>query len=209
MNNISVNNNIAFTSRKNPIPLREIREKGLTLYEVACPREVNRKFVGEIADFFNKNFIDKEVAAGENAEVQDLLTKLLRIFCIDKYKSHYKRLFRKKKKTPDFSVLLARDNDKKELQGVCIAYSLGTKIKRYIFIDSLAVNENFRKKGIAREFLDMLCESSKKEFKGFCVASREMAVGFYSKLGFRIKSQNQIEDEFVMSCLFKDFRGKK
>ncbi len=175
-----------FTSRLNPIPKSIVNTTSgkLTLRE-AMPSELqNPKFLEKLAKFFCDNFSSNTDDPSWLA--YSTVPKKIQKNIVDTFVRSLKDIF--KNDDGNMTLLLAKDKRSK-IQGACLSYGYdfvdGSK-DYTLYIDSIAVNKNFRGLKLGKQMLQKTIDANKdnSKFTDVFLVGEKRAHGFYKKFGF-------------------------
>ena len=181
------NTKINFTSRQNPIKPFEIETKRgkLRISEIDYDKDVTPKFIDKITKFFCDNFsqytkdnfwLRYRYGTPEEKEQH---TKLL--------KDYYTDIFTSKDNEQNVTLLVATDENN-EMQAACLSYGcheIPNCLDTALYIDSVAVNDEYKKYGVAKEMMKRTLDANKNTFTDSYLTSTTMANEFYEKLGYK------------------------
>lgn len=187
--------NTSFTSKCNPIKPTTIKTQlgKVRIYEPTDKEIFKQDFLLEVADVFVRNF-----STFTNDPAWLIYSKPGNEVLYKEQIKHFRNYLLSSilKDDGHLSLLVARDKNKK-LCGACISRGLdeipGT-FKNTMYIDSIAIDENFRKNGIGKIFMDKSINADKNHFTDIFLVGELFAKGFYEKLGFKTlnpKNSNQ------------------
>lgn len=209
MNYLS-NNNISFTSINNPIKPFVLKTKDGNLYfkEIDYNKKPTKKELKEIGSFFLDNFAytsahpywkycQKTNSQFDKNTYNEYVKEL-----VDSYKTTFKN--------PDTTVLLGRNN-KDELCAALYTLPLNLsnviKNNKTLYVDSLAVNEQYRNNHVSKQLLEKVLNSSSDRFQNSFLIAYNEVVPFYLKQGYKVLDNNSLDDDFIRSIkeLRKDY----
>ncbi len=195
-------NHISFTSKNNPIKpfVLQTKDGELHFQEIDYSKKLAKKKLKEIGSFFLDNFAYtsshpywkycQKNNSEFDKETYDIYVKEL----VDSYKTTFKN--------PDTTVLLGRNN-KNEL---CAAlYTLPLNLSKVIknnktlYVDSLAVNEQYRNNHVSKQLLEKVLNSFGNRFQNSFLIAYNEVVPFYLKQGYMVIDKASLNDDFVKS----------
>lgn len=195
--------NPAYTSRINPIePFKVQTAKGvLNVAEINYDR-ITPKFIKKITEFFCENFShDTNDPAWLN---YNKLSKSEKKDFLDTFENFYGNSIRDEG-NQHLTMLVATDSNK-NIQGACLSYGCEDVPKaRYntLYIDSLAVNKEYRGNSLARLMLEKSIDANRYIFTDVFLTGEKVADGFYKKLGFRDLSPDNADESKIINHIAK------
>ncbi len=180
-NNYSQQN---FTSKLCPVrPFRVKTNAGKLYIKEVTKKEVNQKsFINNLAKVLAKNIASNtEDPSWKIIFKQDREGKLV----IENFKRYLKRRLNT---NDDTLTLLVAYDKKKKIQGACMSFGFDdvpTCEKSVCYIESLGINPKYRGAGVGKLMVEKTLESAKNIFTDAYLASENLALGFYKKLGFK------------------------
>lgn len=189
-----INTSVSYTSRNCPIKPFSIKTPKGILYcsEIDYDKKFDKSYYKKIAKFFIDIFANTSSHPfWEKCRKPNLNFLIYRIYLRDTVSGYRMAL-----KDPDTTMLFARDKEGRIKAGI-FAKSLDTeahvKEPRTLYIDSLAVDKEYRKSNVGKKLLQKVLNSSKHSFEDvFLVAYKESAP-FYKKIGFKNTKNAQSE----------------
>lgn len=199
--NISINTNLNFQSKANPITPFVIRTKRgrLNVAEVTH-RDMRREgFFESLTKFFCKNF-----ASSTNDPTWKIFSKHNNLNYGEDIK-HFIRYYASKVKNGDenLTLLLAKDKRNK-IQGACLSYGydkIPSAKDKVCYIDSIAINQRYRGFKVGKLMMNKILESAKNVFTDAFVAGDKVANGFYERLGFKALDKNDAAQKAVIDYI--------
>ena len=200
-----INNNTTFTSKCNPIKPVTITTKlgKVRIYEPTDKEVYSKNFLWEVADIFCKNFSTYTKDPGwllyskpGNEKLYKGIVEYIRCQLLSQIYEADGHL----------SLLVARDKNKK-MCGACLSRSLddvpGT-FDTTMYIDSIAINEDFRGNGLGRIFMEKVIDADKDHFTDIFLVGEKLAEGFYKKLGFKKLNPKKPDQKKVIDYIAID-----
>ena len=192
---------VSFTSKVNPVkPYKISTSMGdISIAEVNLGEELTPKLIKKINRFFCDNF--SKDTKDEHYMKYRTGTLLERKLSEAEFEKHYSDIFNNSELRDNTTLLLAKDS-KNKIQGACLSspyYEVPQSNKNTLWIDSLAVNDMYRKEHIASELLNTTLNVNKNSFTDAFLTGTIFAKGFYKRLGFkpldrRNKAQKTVYD---------------
>ncbi len=199
-------NSPQFTSKLNPIPPSIIKtESGKLTLKEAKPSEIeNPKFLAKLSEFFSKNFASNTDDPSW-LEFSRMKSKDKKNF-INAFIGYLQDIF--KQDDGNMTLLVAKDKRNK-IQGACLSYGydIVDDAKNYtLYVDSIAVNKNFRRVNLGKKMLQKTMDANKKNsnFTDVFLVGEKRAYGFYKKLGFSKLNTSDYEQNKVASFIAID-----
>lgn len=199
------NQNFSFTSLNNPVkPFRVLAEnRAVKFKEIDYFKLLSDKELNNLGEFFLDNF-----AKTSTHPFWEMCRKNARNFNKDLYHAHLEQAVINDIKLnliePDTTLMIGYDKGHK-IVGAILANALkvfsGEKTSEVLYLNMLAVNENYRGNNIGKKLLKSLLESSKDRFKKTFLVAYKESEPFYKKQGFR-ELDIEFDDEFELQ---KDF----
>ena len=182
---ISINTQLNFQSKANPVTPFVLRTKHgrLNVAEVTA-RDLRREgFMENLTKFFCKNF-----ASSTNDPAWKVFAKH-NSFNYGNDLQNFIRYYASRIKYGDenMTLLLAKDKRNK-IQGACLSYgykSVPGANDKVCYIDSIAVNQQYRGFKLGELLINKTLESAQKVFTDAFLTGDKVACGFYEKLGFK------------------------
>lgn len=183
--NIDKVSTLNFQSKAYPITPFIVNTKKGQLYfsEVTKNDLKDKNFLDTLTTFYCKNFGSltndpwwKQFLQKDKNSYKEDFNHLLQYW---KYKINLK--------DPDMTLLIARDENNK-IQGACLGYGfdeLPEVSNTVYYIDSIAVNPEYRGYDIGKILLNKTIDSAKNKFSEAFLIGERLALGFYKKLGFK------------------------
>lgn len=103
----------------------------------------------------------------------------------------------------DLTMLVAKDENDK-IQAACFSYAyseISNKNNSACYIDSLAVNPEYRECGVGKELLNKTCEINKNNFTDVFLTGEVLAKEFYEKAGFIPLDEKEAGQRYVTKFL--------
>lgn len=188
---------IQFTSKANPIKAFTIKTKSgpVRVYEPSDNELHSKGLLHSVIDLFCRNFTKDTNDPGwlrfQDPKFSFEFDILRRNFLLDTQA-------RIKRDDGHLTLLVAKDKNNK-LCGACLSYGfdcIPSAMKTAMYVDSIAVEKDFRGNGVAKIMLQKSIEAEKNHFTDVFLLGEKLAEGFYRKLGFKqmnSKSKNQNE----------------
>jgi len=199
------NNKTTFTSYNNPIKSFDIPSpKGmLHFYEINSKHQAKNSFCKALAEFFLENFATTSSHPYWKLLISDKKTDLF----YDRVKDDAKR-YKKFLKSKDSTVLVAKDKAK-HIVAAIFTKSLNetptVKDADTLYIDSIAVNPEYRGKGIGETLINKILSSAAERFSDVFLVAYKESVPFYKKLGFQtLDYYKKPNAQYLISELAKD-----
>lgn len=200
---IKVRGSLGFTSLNNPVKPFTVKTKNdiITFKEIDYNKKVSNSFLQNMASFFLDNFANQSAHPFWKFCRKDTPTfnnKIYNSFLKDNMVPEYKKII----KNPDTTVLLGK-NSKDELCAGIVSTPLNItdKIKndKTLYIDSLAVDKEYRNNHVAQKLVDSVIDSSKGRYDDTFLVAYNESVPFYKKQGF-----SDIKNEEFITNLAED-----
>lgn len=203
---LSSTQNLNFSSRNNPVKPFTLKTKAgnLSCFEIPAKKLCNSPKLYEISHFFCKNFAS--------------LTE-------DPYWLSYNKPYNKESIARGFFnylnskilrddgnlTMLVAEDENNIVQGACLSYTydaLPSTIKNLCYVDSIAINPEFRKNNVAKILLEKTGDINKRTFTDIFLTGEVLAKDFYKKLGFSELNKNDKSQRCFINFLEKTREGE-
>lgn len=196
---IRVRGSVGFTSLNHPIKPFKIKtnQDVISFSEIDYTKNASKDFLQDVSNFFLDNFANQSAHPYWKQCRKDAQTFKKEVY--DDYIKEcmlpsYSNLIQ----NPDTTMLLGKSSDGKICAGiVSTPLNLSAKVNndRTLYIDSLAVDKEYRKNHIAQKLMNSVIDTSKGRYDdAFLVAYKE-SVPFYAKQGFVDTTNQELIDE--------------
>ena len=202
------NNRLTFKSRLNPIKpfIQNTKTGELKISEINYDTDITPEFIDKITDFFCENFSKyttdnfwlryRKGSAEEKKQHTQIFNK------------YYTKILRNEENHQDLTLLVAKDKYDK-IQGVCLSYGcdeIPASKNNVLYIDSVAINDEYKNCGVARAMVEKTLNANKKRFTDTFLTSATMANKFYEKLGFKQFNPADNEQKTILDYIAKHRR---
>lgn len=201
---INSRNSVSFTSFNNPIKPFKV----MTRHGEVCFREVNYRFrphngfYRKLATFFIDIFADTSSHPFWKSLRKPLSNKPV----YEEYINDDMKKYKLSLSNNDTTILIGRDKKKNIVAALYSKQLKESMILRdfeTLYLDSIAVDKNYRGDNLGKIMLQKLCESSKNKFTDIFLVAYKEAMGFYQKNGFSFLNIFRPEEQFVISEMAK------
>lgn len=193
-------NYVNFTSLNRPIKPSNIKvdREVLSFGEIDYNKPPTNELLEDIATFFLDNFANQS-----SHPFWKSCRKGTKTFDKKVYNNYINDLianYNKILNNPDTTVMLGRNSNREICAGIVttpLDILKGANTDRILYLDSLAVDKQYRKNHIAQRLTNDVEESSKGRFDEVFLVAYNESVPFYKKQGFVQTEDNEITEHFA------------
>lgn len=213
---------VGFTSRNCPVKPFTVQTRNdiITFKEIDYTKKSETSLLKRVVTFVRDKFIKTK-----ESSVQDIATFFLDNFahqsshpfwklCRKDDPAYNKKIYKeylnkemvasykKSFDNPDTTVLIGKDSKNKIRAGIItepLNLSEDLKNDKTLYIDSLAVDKDFRNNHLGKQMIDSVVDSNKEKFDDTFLVAYTESVPFYEKQGFK-----SIEDEKIIKGVAKE-----
>lgn len=208
---------VGFTSRNCPVKPFTVQTRNdiITFKEIDYTKKPKKSFLKRVV-----GFVHDKLKKTKESSIHDIATFFLDNFahqsshpfwklCINNKKLYDEYLnkeliasYKKSFGNPDTTVLIGKDSKNHIRAGIVtepLNLSKDLKEDKTLYIDSLAVDKDYRNSHLATKMLDAVIDSNKEKFDDTFLVAYTESVPFYKKKGFKI-----VEDKKITKAVAKE-----